>query len=142
MTYELYPIHFWVLLDVVPYITVRHPLRHHGKWGGAIGHSKERYDVGMRQPLPHGDLLVKDLGKTENMNGRLANHQNIKRYLTGFVYVVEFVDAQGFYRHMPFTISTFPNIAETSGSDGVFAHRTDLFFGDGVRSGDELFVVA
>lgn len=76
------------------------------------------------------------------MNGRLENRQNIKRYLTGFVYVVEFVDTQGFYRHMPFTISTFPNIAETSGSNGVLAHRTDTSFGDGVRSGDELLVVA
>jgi hypothetical protein len=37
MTYELYSIHSesWVLVDVVTYIPVRHPLRHHGKWGGA-----------------------------------------------------------------------------------------------------------
>ena len=76
------------------------------------------------------------------MSGRLANHQNVKRYPTGFVYVVGFVDAQGLYRHMPFAISTFPNITETSGSNGVLTHPVDLFFGDGVRSGDELSVVA
>lgn len=70
------------------------------------------------------------------------NRQKIKRYLTGFIYVVGFVDAQGLYRHIPVAVSTFPNITETSGSNGVRAHRTDIFFGDGVRSGDELFVVA
>ena len=137
MTYELYPIHFWVLLDVASYIPVRHPLRHHGKWSGAIGNSKERDDVGMRQPFPHSDLLVKDLGKTENMNWQFTNHTNVRRYPFDFVHVVAFEDAQGLYCHMPFAVNTFPNITETSGSNGVLAHRTDPFFGDDVRSGDE-----
>ena len=137
MTYELYPIHFWVLLDVASHIPVRHPLRHHGKWSGAIGNSKERDNIGMRQPFPHSDLLVKDLGKTENMIRRLTNHANVKRYLFDFVHVVTFVDTQGLYCHMPFAVNTFPNITETPRSNGVLAHRINPFFGDGVRSGDE-----
>ena len=109
---------------------------------GGIGNSKERDNVWIRQPFPHGDHLVKDLRKTENMNGRLANHHSVERYPFDFVHVLAFVDAQGLYRHMPFTVSTYPNITETSRSNDAPAHRTNTFFGDGVRSEDEPCVAA
>ena len=116
--YELQPIHIWVILDVVPYISARHPLRHHREWGGGIGNSKERDDVGMRQPFPHGNLLVKDLKKRiDKRMVFIMNHRNVRRYPLDFVHV----DTQGLYRHTSSAVSAFPNTTETRSGDELSA---------------------
>jgi hypothetical protein len=60
------------------------------------------------------------------------NGHNGTPYPFDFSYVLVFVDAQRLYRHASSIVSAFPNIAETTGSDGVLSHRTDLFSVDSV----------
>jgi hypothetical protein len=73
---------------------------------------------------------------------QLASNCNGKRYPFNFVYIIVFVDTEGFYRHIPSTASSPPYIPKPSISDGMFAHCTDSFFGDGVRGGGDSFLAA
>lgn len=60
-THQLQPAGVWIFSDVVPHVSVRHPFGHHAEGCRCSGDSKERNDVGMRNPLPHNRLLIKNL---------------------------------------------------------------------------------
>ena len=53
------------------------------------------------------------------------------------MHILIFVDAQGLDRHPSSIVSAFPNITESTSSNGVLLHCSDLFTGYSVRNGDE-----
>lgn len=93
----------------------------------------------MRQLFPYGNLLVEDLTKTTFE--RFTKHHNVTSYPADFPLIIVFVDAQGLYRHISSIIHSFPNIAETAGSNCTIAHSFYSLSGDGIRDGEEVSVV-
>lgn len=82
-----------------------------------LGNSKEGDDIGMRDALPHRNLLAKNL---------------VANYLPGLLYVVSLVDTESFNRNPLAVVNAFPNIAGTPVGDRTLI-RSDEFIGYDMR---------